>query len=296
MLPRFSRAGLLMMALPLYGGPLMAGWMLAPWPMPAALAAMFFLAQVLSGKLATRGEMPLVLYLVVLALTQAALVLAVYAAGAGLSALTEPLALPLWLPPALTAAGGAIYAIRYPQDPQQNEMLGLLDQALESIEAGTPFDSDDGAEADDPEVRAAAQAAIRALWELPPDVPAHALDKVVQRLEEKVGHHAFDDLLREVDEGYPQVDRALLRYLASPAVRLRLIAEEADLPYAFTLLLNSSDSGVRSELVGLVLTLLDEDAPARALPPPDLLRDRAEEAPELARLVAPVEHAVRRER
>jgi len=296
MLSRHSRAGLVLMAAPLYGGPLLAGWMLAPWLLPAALAAMFFLAQLVAGKTASRGPMPLALYLVVLALTQGALVLAVYAVGAGLSALIGVLSLPLWLPLALTALGASIYALRYPYDPKRDEMLDLLDQALETIETGTPFDTEAPEDEDpaDPEVRDAAQQAVAALWALPPDADAGQLDKVVQRLEQRVAHRAFSEFLREVDEGYPQVDRGFLRYLASPAVRRRLVEDGADLPYAFTLLLNSDDTGVRGEVIALVLTLLDEGAPAGALPPPELLRDRAEEAPELKQLVAPVEHAVRR--
>ncbi|TDK46786.1 hypothetical protein [Antarcticimicrobium luteum] len=283
------------MAVPLYGGPLLAGWMQAAWPLLAALAAMFFLAQILSGKTAARGDMPRPLHLTVLALTQVVLVLAVYAAGAGLSALTGALAAPLWLPLALTALGGTIYALHYSHDPQQDEVIGLLDQALASITNGASFDSGgEGDDPTDPQDRAAVQQAMAELWALPPDAGASELDKVVQRLEARVGHRAFADLLNEVAEGFAQVDRALLRYLASPAVRRRLIAERTDLRPAFALLLNSDDPGVQADLVALVQTLLEEDAPASALPPPEQLRDRAGEAPELARLLAPVEHAARK--
>lgn len=296
MIPRDGRTGLLLMAVLLYGGPLLAGWMRAPWPIPAALAAMFFLAQLFAGKTAARGPMPLALYMVVLALTQAVLVVAIYALGAGLSTLTGVLALPPWLPLALTVVGTAIYAWRFPQDPKQDEVIGLLDQALESIEQGTPFDdgAPDEGDAVDPEVRVAGQQAIAALWELPSDTEAGALDRIVQRLEQKVGHRGFSELLREVDGGFPQVDRAFLRYLASPAVRRRLIEDGADLRFAFTLLLNSDNAGVRAELVALVNTLLEEGAPAGALPPAELLRQKAEEAPELKQLVAPVEHVARK--
>lgn len=279
------------MAAPLYGGPLLAGWMRAPWLTPAVLAAMFFMARVFGGRSAARGKMPLALYLLVLALTQTLLVLALYAAGAGVSALVGVLRLPLWMPLAVTMLGAALYGLLFPHDPKQGETIGLLDQALAEIEPTPSFDEGTEDSAADPEVREAVQQAIAALWALPPDAPAEALDMVIDGLEDRVGHRALPDLTDRVDSGFPQLDRAFLRYLARPALRRRLIAGQADPQPAFALLLMSDEPDVRGELVTLIRALLDAGAPAGALPPPDLLRARAEEVPEFAPLVAPVDRA-----
>lgn len=289
--PRQSRVGLILMAAPLYGGPLLAGWMRAPWLTPAVLAAMFFMAHVFSGRSAARGERPLALYLLVLALTQALLVLTVYAAGAGLSALVGVLRLPLWMPLAVTMLGAALYGLLYPYDPKQGETISLLDQALHSIDNGTGAEAEAAGETEDTELRDAVQQAIAALWALPPDAPAEALDAVIDELEDQVGHRALPDLIDRVDSGFPQLDRAFLRYLARPALRRRLIAGQADPQPAFALLLMSDEPDVRAELVTLVRALLEAGAPAAALPPADLLRARAEDVPEFAPLVAPVDHA-----
>lgn len=294
MSPKYSRGALLLMAAPLYAGPLLAGWMVAPWILPGALAALFFLAQVMAGRASTRGAMPLPLYLLALALTQILVVMAVYAGGVGLAAMTGPLDLPIWLPLVLTGLGAAILILRYPHDPQQDEVIGLLDQALESIETKTPYDSspdEESGDEEDAEVQAAAQKAVAALWALPPDAPDTALDDIVQRLEDQVGHHAFPALLAEIGEGFPMIDRAMLRYLLAPAVRHRLVAEGADLPFAFELLLQSGDAQVHADLVTLVQLLLDEQAPPAALPPLEPLRQRAESFPALAPLVLPVGQA-----
>ncbi|MGD9865911.1 MAG: hypothetical protein AB7S99_22150 [Pseudodonghicola sp.] len=293
MQPTYSRGASLLMAAPLYAGPLLAGWMGAPWIVPGALAALFFLAQVMAGRAAGRGARPLPLYLLVLALTQIVLVLAVYAAGAGLAVLTGPLALPIWLPLVLTGFGAALLILRHPHELQQDETLDLLGQALETMENGNGFDAEPEAEEEDAEVLAAAQEAVSALWALPADAPELALDDIVRRLETRCGHRAFPALLAQIGEGYPTVDRAMLRYLRSPAVRHRLIADKADLPFAFELLLDSGEAGVQADLAALVETLLAESAPPAALPPVDLLRVRAESFPVLAPLVAPVERAQR---
>lgn len=291
--PRRSRAGLILMAAPLYGGPLLAGWMRAPCLLSIALAAMFFLAQLFSGRSAARGEMPLPLYLAVLAVMQGLVVLAVYAAGAGLSLLTGVLALPLWLPLALTALGASIHALRTPHAPGQDETITLLDQALEEIGHDASFDDDEDDSATDPDLHPAVQQAVEALWALPPDARPAEIDKVIDRLEGEVGHRAVPELTGAIHQGFPQVDRAFLRYLTRPAPSRHVIAEHTDLRPAFALLLNSDDPGVQADLVTLVRCLLDEDAPPNALPPPEALRQRAEEVAALAPLVAPVDRVDR---
>ena len=50
MFARYSRSGLILMAAPLYAGPLVAGWSLLPWQTGAVLAGIFCLMQLLGGK------------------------------------------------------------------------------------------------------------------------------------------------------------------------------------------------------------------------------------------------------
>lgn len=290
---RHSFGGLLLMAVPLYAGPLLSGWSRAPWGVPAVLAILFFLAQVMAGRTAARRGMPLPLYLIVLALTQIVVVFAVHAAGMGLAMLTGALDLGVWLPLLLTGLGAAILILRHPVAPDgapdQAEVIGLLDQALDSIDTGDRTDAPDQPEPPDPEVAAAVDRAVAALWALPADARNGELDEIVATLEAETGPRAFPALLAEIGEGAPQVDRAMLHYLLSPVVRYRLVATKADLPFAFDLLLQSTDAAVQADLAALIETLLAEAAPATALPRVDQLRHRAETFAVLAPLVAPVE-------
>ncbi|WP_417674273.1 hypothetical protein [Pseudodonghicola sp.] len=286
----YSRGAAALMAAPLYAGPVLAGWAETPWGVAAVLAMLFFLARIMAGSLAGRKEMRLTLALLALALTQILVVLALYAAGLGLAWIGGALPLPLWLPLALTGLGAALLILRHPIDAGQDETIDLLDEALETIEPSFPFDADDD-QRPDPEVAEATARAVAALWALPAKAPETRLDEIVQTLEDQTGPRAFPLLLAAIGEGDPAVDRAMIRYLLRPPIRHRLVADGADLPFAFELLLQSSDPEVQAELPELIGTLLDEGAPASALPTPEALRRQADAQPALIPLIARVAQA-----
>jgi hypothetical protein len=283
----FSRGAIALMAAPLYAGPVLAGWSEAPWGVAAVLAILFFLARIMAGGLAGRKEMRLTLALLALALSQILVVLALYAAGLGLAWIGGMLALPLWLPLALTGLGAALLILRHPHDPGQDETIDLLDEALETIEPSAPFEIGED-QLPEPDVAEATARAIAALWALPAGAPEARLDEIVQRLEDQTGPRAFPLLLTAIGEGDPAVERAMVRYLLRPPIRHRLVADGADLPFAFDLLLQSGDPEVQADLRDLIGALLDEDAPIAALPTPEALRQQADSQPALIPLLARV--------
>ncbi|GHG85996.1 hypothetical protein [Pseudodonghicola xiamenensis] len=287
----YSRRAHALMAVPLYAGPLLAGWSDAPAGVAAVLIALTFLARIMAGRLPPRPETPLPLTLMALLLNQSFLVLALYAAGLALTWLGGPLALPLWLPLALTGLGAALLILRHPADPDPHETVDLLEEALEDIDPPAPFEEREQTNAPDPEVVEATGRAIAALWALPADARAESCDDIVQELEDRTGPRAFPILLEEIGEGDPAVDRAMIRYLLRPPIRQWLVAEGADLRFAFDLLLQSGDPAIESDLVQLIKTLLDEGAPVSALPTPETLRHRAETLPALIPLIARVTQA-----
>lgn len=294
MFARYSRSGLALMGVPLYAGPLLAGWSAAPWPVPAAMAALFFLMQLARGIEIGRGG---VAPLLVLAAVQIAVVGAVYGLGRLLAPGTGTLALPVWLPLSLTLFGTAVGVLRYRRTPRDDQMLDFLDQAIEAIERGTPPDfavgDGDAEPLRDTEAETAAQAALEALWGLPDGAGIAAVDPIVQRLEAQADHRAFVHLLAQVDDGSHAVDLAMLRYLASARIRSEL-AGAPDLGFALSLLLNSDDPVILAELAALIATLLDENAPASALPDHRTMARRGRQFPVLAPLAAQVEEAHRK--
>ncbi|MCA0870747.1 hypothetical protein LCL97_07925 [Seohaeicola saemankumensis] len=288
MFRRYERSGLLVMALPLYAGPLLAGWTRAPLALPAALAAMFFMAQLLAGKAEARGSLAMPAYLGLLAATQVVVVAVVYALGLILALLLGRLPAPQWLPLLMTGFGAVLLVKRYGGGLRQDQMSALLDDAIAAIEDAAPFDTagDDSRTATDPAVNVAVQDAVVALWNLPADAPVGALDQIVQQLEEQTGAQGYLGLLAEIDEGFPQIDRAMLRYLAAPPVRAALVAS-GDIRVALDILAEAAHPAVMGELRLLLFTLLDDNVPAAALPDPELLRA----TPALAELADPVTRA-----
>ncbi len=193
MFRRYERSGLLVMALPLYAGPLLAGWMQAPLALPGALAAMFLLAQLMPGKAETRGSLAMPVFLGLLASTQVVVVAVVFALGLMLALLLGHLPAPLWLPLLLTGFGAVLLVWRHVNGPQDAQMSLLLNEALTSIERGASFDpSDVAGPGDNPEVNEAVLEAVTALWDLPKDVSYGTLDTIVHRLEERIGARGFN--------------------------------------------------------------------------------------------------------
>ncbi len=296
MFGRYSYSGLILMAAPLYAGPLLAGWSLAPWQTGAVLAGIFFLMQLFRG-IGGVGDNPFgALAVLLLAAVQIMLVAVFVAAGLLGANLTRSLDLPVWVPLALTSFGAVIWGWRYRANAEMAEISAAVDSALSSIETARPFEPDkDRADDKNAPLERAVQEALKALWALPENAGAGRIgqiDQIVQTLETRTGAGAFHALQSELLEGFPIIDLAMLRYLASPNVRRQLV-DSRDLGFALSLLIDSQDTGVIHELAALTATLLDENTPASELPPPDELRRQSHKHPVLAPLVEPVEAAYR---
>ena len=143
MLGKYSPLGIFLTSLPLYAGPFLAGWMDAPGLALLVLAALFFLGQLGAGKDKSRGQMPLVPFLVMLAGAQLVAVAVVYGAGVLVRLVVGPVGVPLWVPLACTAVGAVIFARRYRYNPQEAEAIAAIDDAIDQITRMTPPDDGD---------------------------------------------------------------------------------------------------------------------------------------------------------
>jgi len=144
MFGKYSRLGIALTSLPLYAGPFLAGWMDASGLALLVLAALFFLGQLGACKDKSRGQMPLVPFLLMLAGAQLIAVAVVYGAGVVVRLVAGPVGVPLWLPLACTAVGAVIFARRYRYDPREEEAMAAIEDAIDQITRITPpYDGDD---------------------------------------------------------------------------------------------------------------------------------------------------------
>lgn len=280
MFERYSRSGLALMFAPLYAGPVAAGWSTAPPSTLAIFAAVFFLMQLRLGRAKAQGIPAQIIALVFLALVQICVVAIAYGVGMALAMLTGPLPLPLWFPLALTGCSAAFGALRYRHAQDDAAMLDLIDRTINTLESGVPFDDETN--------NTAADETLSALYALPGTATAADIDPIVQRLETHKDQAGYWDLLAEINEGYRNVDFAMLRFLASPKIRTELMPEEP-LGFALEQVLQGTDPAVLSELAMLIETLLSEGAPASALPSPETLIEKAKQFPALIPLIARVQ-------
>ncbi len=167
----YSRTGILLYAIPLYGGPLLAGLSAAPLAILPVLAAMF-------GVLALQGRMPDLSRgrgwadLLYLLLVQAALVGLFYITGACVAWSLGPLPLPVWLPLLMTFAAAAFAAWRYRtaarlDDLPDDALIDLETAASAAVDAvlegaGTETADDDAAAWAETEAKAKAKAKAKA--------------------------------------------------------------------------------------------------------------------------------------
>lgn len=165
-------------------------------------------------------------------------------------------------------------------------MLDLIDRTVNTRETGVSFDDD--LAHDNIKQKRSVDEALNALYTLPETANVADIDQIVQRLEAISDHHGYFGLLAEINEGFRNVDLAMLRFLASPKMRNDLIPQQ-HLGFALDQILEGDDPAVLSELTMLVETLLSENAPASALPSPVSLINRAEQFPTLRPLIARVQ-------
>ncbi|WP_292024720.1 hypothetical protein [Maritimibacter sp. UBA3975] len=287
----YSRIGLAAVFLPLYGGPVLSGWAGHPLTtLPVfALTFLLFIAATRRPHLDDAGGRAA---LVLMAVVQVVLASACFAAGRWIGLVAGPLALTIWLPIALSAVAALVGAWRYSDSAEMDVFLdGAIDR-LNEIDRGLVSDWTDIHPEPAAATTQAVERALSALAALPRDARAGQIDPVVQRLEREAGIAAFDplyDAAGEVDGTEdPRIDRALLRFVASPRIRRQLV-ERGEGAMAAMLLLNAADAGVRFEARSLLLTLIDEGVPVDQLPDPVWLDELSEAFPgegydEIARL------------
>ena len=143
MFGKYSWLSIALTSLPLYAGPFLAGWMDASGLALLVLAALFFLGQLGAGKDKSRGQMPLVPFLIMLAGAQMIAVAVVYGAGVLVRLVAGPVGVPLWLPLACTAVGAVIFARQYRYDPREEEAMAAIEDAIDQITRMTPPDDGD---------------------------------------------------------------------------------------------------------------------------------------------------------
>jgi hypothetical protein len=287
----YSRLGLAAVFAPLYAGPVLAGWSSHPWTtLPVfALTFLLFMAATRRPRLDEASGRAA---LVIMALVQLGLATVCIALGRGLGWALDPLPAPIWLPILVSAGAALVGARRYSDSAEMEVFLDSTIERLERIDRRIAHDWSEVHPEPAPPVAKAVERALADLEDLPRDVGAGRIDPIVQRLEGEAGIEAFDPLYdaagaADGDED-ARIDRALLRFTASPRMR-RLLVERGEGGMAAMLLLNARDAGVRYEARSLILTLIDEGVPLAQLPDPVWLEELDGEFPgegydEIARL------------
>lgn len=272
MVSRYGRAGLILFAVALYGGPFLAGLAHHGAVALPVFAALFLLYAAASRKpdLSTGAGWA---GLGIMAAVQVVLVVIAWSAGLALAGPFGAVMLPLWSPIAITALAAGIGSWAWRDAAQMDVMLESAIQALERADDGAcpsiGFDWPDP----DPAVRAALENSFEALRGID-KLNAAVVDPVVGRLEDATGAAAFDafyDLAgQDGDDNEPMIDYALLRYVAAPGVLTALI-DRGEGGLAPQLLIDAPDPDVRAEARARVADLIDAGAPADQIPDIDRL-------------------------
>lgn len=282
MISRYSRTGLNLLGLALFGGPALAGLAGQGWAVLPVFAALFLLYVAATHKpdLSTAAGWA---GLALMAAIQGMLVSVVYGLGLLAAQAAGPvIALPLWAPVLVTgaAAGFGLWAFR-----DAAEMDVMLDSALKALGETDDMLRKDRPEAPwpeaAPEVQAAADRALQAVRGAQ-TLDAGFVDPIVQQLESEAGVHAFDPLYDaaglEAGANEPIVDFALLRFIASPGILSQLI-DRGEGGLAPMLLLNAPSAAVRAEARACVGDLFDQKAPLNQQPDPGWLAELAGQFP-----------------
>ncbi|MEC7764472.1 MAG: hypothetical protein VX874_21390 [Pseudomonadota bacterium] len=287
----YTRAGLALVFVPLYAGPILSGWSAHPLATLPVFALAFLLFIAASRRPDLRqpsGQAALA----IMAAVQFALVALCFGAGALLAKFLGPLGAPLWVPIALTALAALVGAMRYSDTSEMNVFLDSAIAGLEDMDKRIVADWTEVHPEPTPAVQAAVDRTLAALKALPDNANVAMIDPIVQDLEIEVDVEGFDpfyDAAGYVEGGEDRrVDLGLLRFVASPYIRRKLV-DRGEGAMAPMLMLNASDPGVRSEARSLILTLIDEGTPPDQLPDPVWLTELDAEFPgegygEIARL------------
>lgn len=262
----FGSSLLLLIMVPVYIGPVLAGLVRHPLAVLPVFLALFLLHDTarrrphLNEAVGWAG-------LVLAAIIEAAKIGALFALGWGLSLLLPAITLPLWLPIALVALGVAASAWRF---SDRREMDVFLASTLEKL---ADLGAQDGPlwedEALSPAAKTALQDALEDLTALPKDAGIGEIDPIVHRLAERAGAEVFDALFEaagtQVSGADRRIDLALLRYVSLPQVA-RPLRARGDLGLAPMLMMTVRDAEVRALAQDMLNSLIEDDLPAEQLP------------------------------
>jgi hypothetical protein len=275
----YTRAGILLYALPLYAGPLLAGLAAAPLRTLAVFAAGFALVA-LSGRRLDLSGAPGWAGLALVLVVQLVLVTVLYALGFLVARVTGPAPLPAWLPLLLTLAAAAFAAARY---RNAGEMDALLDDTLEALEGRAP------APETAPEAETTADPVdeeLEALEDAPatPDAAEAALHRLLAL---EAPATVYLRLLDGMGEGSAARDLAALILLRDPRVLASLAGDER-LGLGLELGLMGPPE-LQPETARTARALIAADAGPAAFPEPVARRIFARDLPEHAPLLAEIE-------
>lgn len=277
----YSRIGLAAIFVPLYLGPVLSGWAhhpLATVPV-FALAFLLFMAATRRPNLNTPAGQA---GLAIMAVVQLLLVAVGFGAGLTAAQLFGDIDLPFWGPIALTALAALVGAWRYSDTAEMNVFLDSAISRLEALDRDIVRDMTDVHPEPRPGVQAALDECLAALRALPKDANVGMIDPIVQRLESTAGVEAFDpfyDAAGEVDGREDRrIDLGLLRFVASPFIRRKLV-QRGEGGMAAMLLISAEAPGTRAEARSLLHTLIDDGVPLSQLPDPVWLAELDETYP-----------------
>lgn len=263
MVSRYGRAGLILFAIALYGGPFLAGLAHHRWAALPVFVALLLLYAAATRKpdLATSAGWA---GLAIMVAVQLGMVAVAWGAGLALAGPFGAVMLPIWAPIAITALAAGFGSWAWRDAAQMDVMLESAIRALER--AGDGGSSAIGFDWPDPNpaVRAALDDTIETLRGLD-KLNATLIDPVVARLEAAAGATAFDAFYdiagQDGDDNEPMIDYALLRYVAAPGVLAALI-DRGEGGLAPQLLIDAPNPDMRAEARARVADLIDAGAPA----------------------------------
>lgn len=129
-LVRYSPLGLALVFVPLYAGPVAAGWIGAPWSTIPVLAVMFLWYVATTRRMTPTSLNEWALF-VATGVMQLVLVTIFYMLGRTLAALTGPVALPVWVALALSGGASLIGVMLY---RDHSEVSKLASKAIVALE------------------------------------------------------------------------------------------------------------------------------------------------------------------
>ena len=129
---KYSRSGIMLLVVPLYTGPVLAGVSAAPWAAVPVFAALFTALTQKTRSLPDQA-VPLAIVIAFALILNGAVALALFSLGRGLALMTGPFSVPFLASLAVSAAATVFGIWRYRWTPEQAQMDAAIDEALEQV-------------------------------------------------------------------------------------------------------------------------------------------------------------------